>query len=282
MNKWPSPGIHLDIPAEQYHALHGFSKSWMDKLRRSPAHLCDSIYGGQYEPTPAQKLGTAVHCCALENGRFKNEYAVGPNVSGVTKEYKDFKRDAEAQGKIVLSARDHNWCQAISNNVRANPFIQSVMKDDHWIEPSIVWDIDGYVCKCRPDLVSLRHKVIVDLKTTKDGSPSGFPKEIARYHYHTQAAWYMYGMYQATGEAWNTFLFIAAEKKRPFLSTVYRIDRGSATYSAGTNEYLECFDTYKRCMKSGKWPGYGDEAIPVELPDWSISSKHELEEEPYE
>lgn len=281
---WPKVGIHLDIPAEQYHELHGFSKSWMDKLRSSPAHLFDSIHGGPREATAAQQLGTAVHCCALENDRFKREYVTGPDVSGATKEYKAFKREAEAKGLTVFNVRDMRWCQAIADRVRKHPLIRSVLKDPHWIEPSLIWDIDGYVCKCRPDLVSLKHRIIIDLKTTKDGSPVGFAREIARYHYHTQAAWYMDGMERITGEDWDEFWFVAAEKKRPFLATVYRLYRGSKAYELGREEYLKCFDIYSDCMKSGKWPGYGDEAMPVELPEWATTHEHnpEPEEEPFE
>jgi len=283
---WPAPGIYLDIPAEQYHELKGFSKSWMDKLRRSPAHLFDSIHGGAYEPTDAQKLGTAVHCCALESERFKKEYVTGPDVSGATKEYKAFKREAEAKDLTVFNVRDMRWCQAIADRVRRHPLIKSVLKDPHWIEPSLIWDIDGYVCKCRPDLVSLKHRIIFDLKTTKDGSPVGFAREIARYHYHTQAAWYMDAMQKITGEDWDEFWFIAAEKKRPFLSSVYRIDSRSKAYRLGRDEYIKCFDIYCNCMKSGTWPGYGHEAMSVELPEWAGASKQahepEPEEEPFE
>lgn len=283
-SQWSSPGIYLDIPAEQYHELHGFSKSWTDKLRHSPAHLLDSINGDPFESTPAQQLGTAVHCCALESDRFKREYVTGPDVSGATKEYKTFKREAEAKGLTVLNVKESRWCHAIADRVKKHPIIQSVLRKPHWVEPSIVWDIDGYVCKCRPDLVSLEDRIIIDLKTTKDGSPVGFAREMARYHYHVQAAWYMDGLATITGEPWDAFWFIAAEKRRPFLASVYRIDRGSKAYQLGRDEYRDSFERYRSCMKTGIWQGYGDEVIDIELPEWASTDTHEpeLEEEPFE
>lgn len=273
--KFPAKGIHLDIPAEQYHSLHGFSKSWSDKLRTSPAHLFDAVTRGPLPSTPTQIIGTAVHCCALEPDRYKAQYIVGPDVDARTKIWKTFKEAAEKKNLSVQNVRDSRWVQAIADRIRSHPAISELLKEPHWIEPSVIWDIDGYVCKCRPDLVSLDRRIIVDPKTTKDGSPIGFAKEIARYHYHTQAAWYLDLMSMVTGKSWDEFWFVAAEKKRPFLSSVYTLKRGSDAYKLGRDEYTAAFELYRTCMKSGVWPGYSDEVMPVELPEWAGVPGHE-------
>jgi len=70
------PGIYRGIPNEQYHSGPGVSKSLLDLLRQSPAHLRAAVTSTEpRKPTPSQAFGTAFHMLVLEPSKFEASYA---------------------------------------------------------------------------------------------------------------------------------------------------------------------------------------------------------------
>lgn len=71
-------GIYFGLPAEAYHAAPGLSHSGMRDLAVSPLHYWHrhlSPSRRPHPPTPAQRLGSAVHCRVLEPDEFTRRYA---------------------------------------------------------------------------------------------------------------------------------------------------------------------------------------------------------------
>jgi PDDEXK-like domain of unknown function (DUF3799) len=68
----------LDMPAQDYFAAEGLSYSSLCDLAVSPYrywYLHKNPNAPLYEPTPEQRLGTALHTAVLEPGRFESAYA---------------------------------------------------------------------------------------------------------------------------------------------------------------------------------------------------------------
>ena len=84
--KKPDPGIYADIPNEVYHALPGVSKSMLDKLDESPAHLRDAIDNPVHEQTMPMMIGSATHCAVLQPDKFEDQYIVMSDIDGRTSE----------------------------------------------------------------------------------------------------------------------------------------------------------------------------------------------------
>ena len=280
-NDPPAPGIYYGVPAETYHSWNALSHSWLSRLRQSPAHLKDLMENGSDESSPAQDFGTAVHCAVLEYSTFDDRYAIRPEgVSGATKEGRTFKAAAEAEGKIILSAQDGRWCRAITRRALLHRRLSEWFCHDFQTEVSLSWLRDGYACRARCDLVIPALHIIADLKTTVTASPDGFARQIARYHYHTQGAWYADGMKRLTGDDW-TFWIPAVEKKRPFLVSLYELAPGSTAQGMAISECDTLFDRYKQCCSSREWPGYGD-TFQIELPEWALQEAATEVDEPFE
>ena len=124
---------------------------------------------------------------------------------------------------------------------------------------------------------------IIDLKTTLDASQDGFAREIAKYHYHIQGAFYMDGLYAnffPLGVEIEDieFVLIAVESKPPHAVGVYKL--GSSAINQGRREYTRALQQYWRCMEAEKamlaegrspdlaWPGYP--RVPeLTLPRWA-------------
>ena len=273
----PTVGIHHNIPAEVYHSWQALSHSWLSRLRISPAHLFDLMTNGPDGSTSSQAFGTAVHCAVLERDTFDTRYAVRPEgQNGVTKEGKAFKAEAEATGRAVLSHEEGRWCEAVARRARENRRVSEWLARPHDTEVSIVWERGGYLCKARLDMMVPGINIIADLKTTFTADPDGFARQITKYHYHTQGAWYAEGLRAVTGQDW-TFNIIAVEKRRPFLVTVHELVRGDAAHSVAVTECDKLFMLYTECCKAGHWPGYGD-IFPITLPEWAMVESGEQEE----
>jgi exodeoxyribonuclease VIII len=108
--------------------------------------------------------------------------------------------------------------------------------------------------------------MIVDLKTTQDAGPK-FAQSVAKFGYHTQAAFYKDGM--AYGEKKNCgFTIIAVEKTPPYAVGVYVMD-GEAV-EQGRKNYKRVLTRWAKSVQSGNYPGYSVAPETLSLPDWAI------------
>lgn len=69
------PGVYRGLSNDEYHSGPGVSKSLLDLLRQSPAHLRATLTSAEpRKPTAAQAFGTAFHMLLLEPGKFAASY----------------------------------------------------------------------------------------------------------------------------------------------------------------------------------------------------------------
>lgn len=258
------PGIYDVYSNSEYHAAEGVSKSDLDLIHKSPAHL----KGAQRIETPAMRLGTAFHCATLEPERFKDAFAV---VEGDrrTKAVKDEIRDLAESGWTVLTADEMDIVQAMSASVYETKIGAALLKSAQK-EHSVFAEIDGVRVKCRPDGWDEARKVIFDLKSTEDASPEGFARSVARYRYHVQDAFYRHVMSEATGTVADdySFIFIAVEKSPPYAVAFYQLD-DMATLQ-GWVEARSDLRRYRDALESGKWNGYSPKIETLSLPRWAV------------
>ena len=259
-----STGIYDCYTNAEYHAHEAVSKSDLDLIHKSPAHY----KAARHEDTPALRFGTAFHCAVLENDRFNAAYTV---IEGDrrTKAVKDSIKDAEAAGKIILTADDFNAIMSMAQAVFKNPICAALLRGS-LKEHSVFAELDGVRVKCRPDGWSTEKGVLFDLKSTEDASPEGFARTVAKYRYHVQDAFYRHVVASATNcDADDlSFIFIAVEKKPPFAVALYQLDE-MATLQ-GWVEARDDMRRYKDAQTSGKWCGYSPKIESLSLPRWAV------------
>jgi exodeoxyribonuclease VIII len=95
------PGIYSDISNADYHGGPGVSKSLLDIINRSPAHMKAAQDRPKEErvPTVAQAIGSAFHALVLEPPVFVSEYTLGMRRS----DYPDAIDDKEVLVSMVSS-----------------------------------------------------------------------------------------------------------------------------------------------------------------------------------
>jgi hypothetical protein len=240
------PGIH-DISIEAYHASDGLSRSALMLFKKSPQHYYNEYLSENKvtrSATPALLFGDALHTYVLEHDKFFDRYAF----------------DESYPGKKMIKEDDYfdivNIAQSLDNDPTAKHLISKAQ-----YEKAIYWQDDdtGILCKCRPDI--LHGNMICDLKTTNDASEKSFKYSIWKYGYHIQAAMTLDGIYKILGKKIEDFIFIAVEKKAPFVIAVYILDTQSI--EKGRDEYKELLVKYKDCLDKNEWPGYRKRYISI-------------------
>lgn len=279
-----APGWHRDLSNEEYHGSAGYSSSQLKTLiEKTPAHLKHS-FGVLREPTDNMNLGTAVHTLVLEPEKFDEEFAVSEKFDGRTKAGKAAKAafEAESVGRTVITEPQRDKAILMAESVRNHP-IAGLLVSDIIAESSVYWwyksmdpdDDSRYkqMLKVRPDILCRGYPVIADLKTTNDGSYTGFIKSIQNFYYHVSAAMYLEGVNQCKPlleemgrMAFNKFVFICVENFEPYLTSVYEL----------SPEYLDIGKLlYRRSLRvlrdgiENDWPAYPDEVRVIEPPGWA-------------
>jgi len=271
----PPPGIHEDRPAEDYHADSAVSRSVLWRVySKSPAHA----RFGERKETNALDLGHAIHTAILEPHEFERRNIRGPEDRRGNK-WKDAVAEAEASGKLLLTAGDYDQVKRVRDAVHDYGFINRIIcGNDALVEHSAYWrdEATGLLCKCRPDLVRPNLGVMVDVKSCASANAREFAASVARYGYHFQDAWYRDGWESAGGTACIGFVFIAIEKEPPFEVAVFELE--AAATEEGRLIGRKALDTYARCQAADEWPGYPREVQIINLPRWGYQEITEAQE----
>lgn len=265
----PTVGVHRDVNPADYHSWDLCSFHRLRAMQRSAAHARYQM--DHQDQTEAMFIGEAVHCCALQPHLFGARYTVAPKCDRRTKEGKatwaSFQNENE--GKNILTADQWDSIQemvtALHLHPLAAPFLNNCIADT---EVSLVWDNDGLLCKGRIDKLHHDFVSVMDLKTTTDASPAAFEREIFRFGYHQQGAFYLDALARFDGQyrqfAW---VLVAVEKEPPHGIVVYRIT--DEALEQGARELEPLIAEYRECVRSGVWPSYKLEVNEIGLPKWA-------------
>lgn len=132
-------------------------------------------------------------------------------------------------------------------------------------EQSMIWEDDGVACKGRMDLFQPApiHE-ITEMKFTEwPLTESSLRKLIRQQGYDIQAATYTSGIHIITGEL-PAFKWIFCEMKPPY--QIRRVNLTDTMRLVGMQKWDRARNTWKTCLESGVWSGYGDD-LDLE-PDW--------------
>ena len=262
----------LNIPPEEYHARKALSNTGISKLLDCPAKFKAWLDGGQDEQTEAMLIGSAFHCLALEPGRFRVSYHVMVN-SGTTKAANDERAQARQEGKTILNKDQSALVTSLAAGLMKHKVIAKRL-NSHTAqkELSIFWteEVDGFSipCKARLDLFDYIDRfgtVGIDLKSMQNAAPASLSKTINDRGYHRQAWWYLRALNQA-GHFPAGFFLATVEKSAPYLASFIRIK--DEAIEKGGRECAQALTLFSECAKANHWPGYSQEIIEVDLPDW--------------
>jgi len=260
-----NPGVYLDLPADQYHAVDAVSATRLKKLHSTtPGHFKAWLDNPTQETTDEMDFGSVVDAYLLEKGLLTSRFVSFPD--GVDRRHKEGKRLAEkweAEGKQIVKNRIfHMACDAAEKLDNQLPVGKKQMSL-FTIETST-----GLLCKARPDLVP-DGPSLWDLKGTHDATERGFERTAYNMAYHIQAALYLdlWNALCGTVEPKTEFRFAVFEFEPPHAYRVFKcsdsfIERGRQDYQAALLKYAEC-------RNANSWPLYPQEEATLFLPVWA-------------
>lgn len=267
----PEPGLYLGVPPETYFGWPLFSHSASKSLERSPAH-CRQEQLTPRKTTDALRLGDAIHAAILEPERFMDTYVAQPKFDRRTKQGKaDYAQWmlTVPNGAKVIKQDELLTAQAVGTAFYEHAAARNLLKrctPEHR-EVSIVWEDEagGLKVKARIDACLPQKGLLLDLKTTDDAGPIGFPKSVTDYRYYRQLAFYRRAL-RSQGFEVNVAVIIAIEKERPYGIAAYEFS--PEQLDIGDREIVPLMRLYAECAMNDSWPCYSQKVQRLVMPSW--------------
>jgi len=275
----------VDMTNEQYHNAPGISNSHLSCIAtRSPMHYWAKYIDPDRDrgvSTPAQILGQAIHIAILEPDLMEENVVCGLEIdrrSNANKaEWKAF--EAEHAHQIIVPSEKYADVRNIRDAVHRHPVAHGLLQggraEQTFFATERIQTTDAttgeiteedVLIKCRTDYLHDSGRMIVDVKSTEDASPTGFGKSAANYRYDVQNAWYN-GVFDALyGEHPENWVFLAFEKDPPYAVGVYYTtpEQVARAAVAARRDFMRIVE----CRRAQHWPDYGFDIQELQLPGW--------------
>jgi exodeoxyribonuclease VIII len=234
----------VELTNEQYHAeKEHISSSGLKEIYSKGLWSYLQNKDVEKKQTPAMVFGSAYHCYALEPDKFLDEYCISQKFDGRTKQGKADKAEFERinAGKTVINEEDFakivDMQKALQNFLSLNPDLYNIWETSE-SEVSFFGVVENTPVKIRYDKYNSAFGISIDLKTTQDASPKGFPYEIRKYKYDIQDYHYRLNA--------DRFIIIAQEKEYPYLVQAYELGVDSRAYGESKwKEAMSLYDMYR-------------------------------------
>lgn len=271
------PGLY-EMSAEEYHAdpVPGGSLSHSGSRKLLPPS-CPALFDHERRNPPPPKdhleFGTAVHTLVFGCGA-KPVLVEAPN--WLSKAAQNQRIAARAAGDIALLPQEMEKASTMATVLRRHPLASKLLDPAAGrAEQSLFWrdEPTGVMRRARldwlPNPVAGKRLIVADYKTANAIDDESVAKAIHEHGYHTQADWYLDAV-RALGIAQDVaFLFVFQMKSAPFLVRVVGVPEIAMQIAAAKNR--RAIKTYAECVRTGRWPGYGEAVSYIELPGWAES-----------
>lgn len=294
------PGIYEGLSMEAYLAAPAASASLLiTMLDRCPRAAWYDSWMNARRPasssTPAQSVGTLAHELLLE-GKLDKLEVIDPNdypskTTGeipkgwTNKDIKAARAAALGAGKVPVFPE---VAEAVQGMVAAAHEYIATLKDTepavHDLfqpgggksEVTIVWEEDGCLFRMRPDRLSMNNALQGDVKTTMAvAEPDAWGRtQLFGMDYYIAAAFYRRGLLAATGKR-SEYIYLVQEQPRPHLCSLAGLD--PVAQQLGDRKVERAMALWKRCMKTGEWPGYPNRVAYPETPVWERANEEVIE-----
>jgi len=271
-----APGLYAGVSYAEYTQWEGVRHSDLRPYRKSAAHARAAATEPRQE-TKALAFGNCYHAAVLEPERFLVDYVRGlegvGNRSAIDKGIQDrFRR--QHYGKTVVIPEEFDLIGKMVESLMSHETAAALLRAPGENEVVAVWrdEETGLLCKLRADArrTWMGFPFVVDLKTTRDASPEGWPREVHTYGYDSAAAWYLDGL-DALKPFPRRFVHIAQEKEPPFAVAVYELDEPSI--EKGRRRARGYLRAHADAVRTNVWAGYPAGILPASLPVWSLKQE---------
>tara|TARA_R100001510_G_scaffold7624_1_gene5899 strand:- start:5280 stop:6047 length:768 start_codon:yes stop_codon:yes gene_type:complete len=182
-------------------------------------------------------FGRAYHVAMLEPNDFNDKVLVFNSATRTTKGFKEFKENNPKAPTIILQ-KEYDKIMYMQDVLFGHSEVRDLLQSEGEREIANAWKDEDTNVFCKGKADYRNGSVLVDLKTTADGSFYGFSNSCKKYGYDRQSAFYMDGF------GCDEFVFITQEKERPYNVSIFYA--GDEFIERGRQEYKYLLDVYRR------------------------------------
>lgn len=286
------PGIYSDVDINKYHSDRDYFSASGLKLAKKSLKLFDMFLKGEIDTTGKMvsekeshfDFGNAFELALLDHQAFDREVILydsslrpEPDKSMGSTLNKSWKDGIFNTNKYVINKtgdkESFDVIVKMLESCHRDAVIQKLIQGIEY-QYSIFWkDSSGLMLKTRPDICKTKKNIIVDVKTTTDGSPEKFSKDMANYDYPFQAVMQIDGVLKSGFmDKVDAYYWLVVEKEPPFSATLYEFDPEDISWVSDEYEYvLNCVN---KAIKQNHYPSYSYRAdnkfgiLKANIPLW--------------
>jgi len=289
-------GINREITIEKYHADRDYlSASSIKEAKKSLKHFQYYLQNKDVERKSCFDFGNAFELALMDcvNKRTSVElsdfgkYVAILDDSKKPQPEKDYRTKENAvwkenffidnKSKYIINQSGAESFQTIERMIEScssQEYISSLLEGSEY-QTSIFWqDAQSFIkLKTRPDCINVGKRCIIDIKSTKDGSPEQFSKDCANYNYPLQAIIQMQGVLSSgLMDDVEHYYWLAVEKSEPFNAQLYEFQKSDWEMLSIQLEFI--LSKIKRATALKKYEGYFERSdsstgvLGLELPMW--------------
>jgi hypothetical protein len=269
--------IYYGQSFEDYANLPGLSPSSVKNAGIS-LHAWNYFRLHGREPTTQMHFGSATHCAILEPSKFNDRYVIWRGGRRAGKEWEAFDKDAEVNGKLVLTGDEqaealHLQSVVLSHKV-AGPLVRAIEQ----VEIGLTWETeDGIACKCRTDAINKfvegGHNWFADLKTIRQLTQRSITSAICDFDYAMQMAANWLGWEANDQPRSGKLIFV--ETNPPYDVAVVPVSE--EMLMVGKAMWERRIALIAAAKSEDKYPGVAwDDELHIDLPEWYVERNLEL------
>lgn len=275
------PGLHYDLPEEDYHSSHEWLSASGMRMLLPPNCPAKFKAQGTSKITRDIDFGLAAHKILLGKGvdlvvvkKTTRDKQVVDADDYATKSAQEHRDAIRAEGKLPILAHALDKATAMAEVAAEHPLAAALFSNGQsevsafWTDPAT-----GVQCRSRfdylPEKVEGRRLIVPDYKTAASAERDKFAKSAAEYGYHIQEAHYSDSLVALGIDDDPAFLFVVQEKEPPFLINVIPLHEDAARLGRALADRARRI--FRECAETDIWPGYTPDneiAEPVELPGY--------------
>jgi hypothetical protein len=216
-------------------------------------------------------FGTLLHQAILEPDS-PLEYSVKPNnLNLATKEGKAWKQGVK--GPILTEQEDMDL-KLMSGAFQAHPIARQYTTRAI-CEATIDFELEGFKCKARPDIIT-NLGMVVDLKSTRHLNPRQLNYDYRDRGYDLQAGFYTLAASQVLKKEVSDFVLVYMLKNPPYEIMIKYVPKSDVLKSQ--DEIKQLLNEFRQCVDEDRW----ESRIPIEpTPMTSSFVESEIPEDEY-
>jgi hypothetical protein len=265
-------GIYTNLTIEEYHGNTTHVSATQIKLAKRSLKEFEWSRRGLMTKQKKMHLdfGNAFELALMDRELFSQKVLLydetnrpEPEKAMNSKLNSQWKKDLFDTAAYVINNSGDESIEAIEHMVEScyqDAVIKKLITNIDY-QVSLFWtdEESGINLKTRPDICKTKKNVVVNIKTTLDGSPKAFSRDLANYEYPLQACIEVSGCLN-TGlmPAVDKYFWLVVEKVPPYNATLYEFEEGEIQASRDELQYL--LNKLASARKQNLYPGYSDRA----------------------